>query len=79
MMEQQSPAQGKPSSPAPEVIIRTSTLQEIFNLDEGSVVLTYPATLSAQSYEDLADCLNLFLRKAKRRAERGDEDKSYLE
>jgi hypothetical protein len=44
-------------------------LQEIFNLDEGSVVLTYPASLSAQSYQDLSDYLELFLRKAKRRAQ----------
>jgi hypothetical protein len=49
-------------------------LQEIFNLDEGSVVLTYPASMSAQSYQDLADYLELFLRKAKRRAERNGEE-----
>jgi hypothetical protein len=54
--------------------MRGDALQEIFNLDEGSVILTYPASLSPQSYQDLSDYLELFLRKAKRRAERGDEE-----
>jgi len=39
-----------------------------------TVILTYPASLSPQSYQDLSDYLELFLRKAKRRAERGDEE-----
>jgi hypothetical protein len=43
--------------------------QEIFNLDEGPVTLTYPAALSVASYQDLEDHLAIFLRKAKRRAE----------
>ena len=42
--------------------------QEVFALDEGDVTLTFPASLSTQSYQDLADYLELFLRKAKRRA-----------
>jgi hypothetical protein len=54
--------------------MRGDALQEIFSLDEGSVILTYPASLSPQSYQDLSDYLELFLRKAKRRAERGDEE-----
>jgi len=54
--------------------MRGDALQEIFNLDERSVILTYPASLSPQSYQDLSDYLELFLRKAKRRAERGDEE-----
>ncbi len=41
--------------------------QEVFGLDEGDVTLTFPANLSAASYEDLEDHLALFLRKAKRR------------
>jgi hypothetical protein len=54
--------------------MRGDALQEIFNLDEGSVILTYPASRSPQSYQDLSDYLELFLRKAKRGAERGDEE-----
>lgn len=42
-------------------------LQEVFNLEEGPVTLTYPASLTEQSFEDLSDYLQLFLRKAKRR------------
>lgn len=49
-------------------------LQEVFNLEEGKVTLEFPATLSSDSYQDLADHLELFLRKAKRRAEKGDEE-----
>jgi hypothetical protein len=43
-------------------------LQEIFTLEEGPVTLTFPSTLSGESYQDLADHLEIFLRKAKRRA-----------
>ena len=43
-------------------------LQEQFNLEEGPVTLSYPASLSAESFQDLSDHLELFLRKAKRRA-----------
>jgi hypothetical protein len=43
-------------------------LQEVFNLQEGPVTLTFPASLSEESFEDLSDYLQLFLRKAKRRA-----------
>jgi hypothetical protein len=45
-------------------------LQEVFNLDEGPVTLNFPEHLSAESYEDLKDHLDLFLRKAKRQADR---------
>lgn len=46
---------------------KAGTLQEVFNLDEGPVTLTVPATLSAESYEDLQAQFELFLRRAKRR------------
>jgi hypothetical protein len=39
-----------------------------FNLGEGPVTLTLPADLSLDSYNDLADYFELFLRKAKRHA-----------
>jgi hypothetical protein len=48
-------------------------LQEIFNLEEGPVTLTFPVELSAESYQDLADHIAIFLRKAKRRSESGSE------
>lgn len=51
------------------LIVDSASLQEVFNLDEGPVTLTFPAKLSAASYEDLEDHLQIFLRKAKRRAE----------
>ena len=49
---------------------RGDVLQEVFNLDEGPVTLTFPASLSADSYADLKDHLDLFLRKAKRQADK---------
>lgn len=43
--------------------------REVFALDEGDLVISYPEELSLASYEDLQTYLELFLRKAKRRAE----------
>lgn len=43
-------------------------LQEVFNLEEGPVTVSFPAALSEDSFKDLSDHLELFLRKAKRRA-----------
>jgi len=54
----------------PSAPLRGDLLQEVFNLDEGPVTLTFPASLSAESYADLKDYLELFLRKAKRQAEK---------
>jgi hypothetical protein len=44
-------------------------LQEMFNLDEGPVTLSVPATLSPESYQDMADRIEIFLRGLKRRAD----------
>ncbi len=43
--------------------------QEVFSLDEGDVVLTFPGNLSPESYQDMESFFQLFLRKAKRRVE----------
>jgi hypothetical protein len=65
-MTTQSPAMEiKPRMPPSKV----GVLQEVFNLEEGPVTLMFPATLSSESYKDLADHLAIFLRKAKRRSE----------
>jgi hypothetical protein len=53
-------------------------LQEVFNLDEGPVTLSFPSDLSQESYEDLKDQLNLFLRRAERRASGGLRSKLAL-
>jgi hypothetical protein len=44
-------------------------LQEVFNLGEGPVTLIFPSDLSPESYEELEDGLQFFLRRAKRRAD----------
>ncbi len=43
-------------------------LQEVFHLDEGPVTLSFPGDLSPDSYEELKASLELFLRRAQRRA-----------
>jgi hypothetical protein len=40
--------------------------QDVFTLDEGSVVLQWPSSMSAESYEDFEGWLQLVLRKVKR-------------
>jgi hypothetical protein len=55
----------KPATPPPA---KPGMMQEIFALDEGPVTLTFPASLSSESYQDLADHIGIFLRKASRRA-----------
>jgi hypothetical protein len=46
-------------------------LQEVFNLDEGPVTLTFPSNLTQDSYEELESALKLFLLRQQRRARRG--------
>jgi hypothetical protein len=41
----------------------------MFNLDEGQVTLSVPATLSPESYQDMADRIEIFLRGLKRRSD----------
>jgi hypothetical protein len=43
-----------------------SVRQDIWNLDEGPVTLSYPAKMSAASYEDFESWIQLQLRKIKR-------------
>jgi hypothetical protein len=47
-------------------------LQEVFNLDQGPVTLTFPSNLTQDSYEELEAALQLFLRRAQRRAQWND-------
>lgn len=49
--------------PLPEPGMR----KEVITLDEGDVVITFPANLSADSFSDLEDHLRLFVRKMERR------------
>jgi hypothetical protein len=51
---------------------KSRMLQEIFNLDEGPVTLSFPSDLSPASFQDLQAYLQLFLRKTQRRAGAGD-------
>lgn len=58
-----SPAQ---QAQPPRVVAGPNVRQDTFSLDEGQVVLQWPAQLSEASYEDLKDWLELQLRKIKR-------------
>jgi len=62
-----------PPRSAPPVL-KGNVLQEVFNLEEGPVTLIVPASLSADSYEDLEAQLELFLRRAKRRVGKSGEE-----
>jgi hypothetical protein len=44
------------------------TRREVVSLDEGDVTITFPEALSPQSFEDLKDHLDLFVRKMQRRS-----------
>jgi hypothetical protein len=57
---------------------KSPMLQEIFNLDEGPVTLSFPSDLSQDSYEDLKDQLELFLRRAQRRARSKESPRSAV-
>jgi hypothetical protein len=50
----------------PQVAQTVGFRQDIFSLDEGPVVLRWPEKLSAESYEDFEDWIQLQLRKIKR-------------
>jgi hypothetical protein len=41
-------------------------MQERFDLDEGPVTLSVPSVLSPESYKDLADRIEIVLRRLKR-------------
>lgn len=44
-------------------------VQEKFDLDEGPVTLSVPSVLSPESYQDLADRIEILLRGLKRRSD----------
>lgn len=71
-----SRADALPMLPLPETPIANGSRKEVFALDEGDVTLIFPASLSQTSFEDLEAYLQVFLRKAKRRAniKSGDGD-----
>jgi hypothetical protein len=57
--------------------------REIITLDEGEVVLTFPEKISAASFDELKDRLDIFIRKMKKRAgyidiELGDDEADAL-
>lgn len=47
----------------------SGVLQEVFTLEEGPVTFSVPATLSPESYQDMADRIEIFLRGLKRRSD----------
>lgn len=55
-----------PNMASPNIQRPTGMKQDTFTLDEGPVVLQWPATMSATSYEDFNDWIELQMRKIKR-------------
>jgi len=64
--------QPSPQATRPDEAERSGMRREVFALDEGDVILTFPDSLSAASFHDLHGYLQLFVRKAQRRAGVGD-------
>ena len=58
----------RPAILTPPPAATSPMLQEVFNLDEGPVTLSFPSALTEESYEELKAQLELFLRRAQRRA-----------
>lgn len=48
--------------------------EEIFALDSGNVTLQWPATMTAEEYEDFEAWLTIIKRKAKRAVDTKEED-----
>ncbi len=57
-----------PELPEEQATLPVGNRREVFGLDEGDVTLIFPEHLSRESFEDLEGHLQLFLRKARRRA-----------
>lgn len=57
-----------PGSPqdTPRTSARPGTRQDVFSLVEGPVTIQWPAVISAESYQDLADWLDILKRKISR-------------
>lgn len=49
-------------------IMQPGMMQEVFNLEEGTVTLMFPGSMSEDSYQDLEDRLKIVLRGLKRRS-----------
>jgi hypothetical protein len=62
------PPNAPPMLPEDDPSPPPGTRKEVFALDEGDVVLTFPEEMSAASFEDLDGYFKLFLKKARRRA-----------
>jgi len=68
--QREPPAAGRPSPSTPS---EAPTEEERFVTDEGAVIIRFPQDLGLASIEDLDEFLALFLKKARRRAERQQE------
>ena len=57
-------------SPHKPITPKVGMNSDTFTLDEGQVILQWPANMSPESYEDFKSWLDLVARKAKRAAVR---------
>ncbi|QPF94100.1 hypothetical protein [Bradyrhizobium commune] len=72
MNEAQLAADAKRLLDTPVHLIK-KPVQEVFNLPEGTVTITFPQRLSVESYQDMEDQLELLLRRVKRQIAKDDE------
>lgn len=64
--EADQPAESRVTTEALMTVLSRPVRQDVFNLDEGPVVLNYPAKMSAESFEDFEGWIQLQLKKIKR-------------
>lgn len=62
------PPRGTIKEPPDHTPLPKGVRREVFDLDDGEVVLTYPEDLSKESFIDLKSYIEIFLQKARRRA-----------
>jgi hypothetical protein len=56
-------AQNQPSATIPQPTQQNPGRQDVFSLAEGPVIIQWPAYLSAESFQDLGDWLDIVKRK----------------
>jgi hypothetical protein len=74
-------AKKKPSGdddpPARRRVMQAGIKEDVFNLEEGPVVVQYPERLTQESFEDFESYLQLVLRRAKRSVMKDDKENRH--
>ena len=72
-----APPRPKGTSGQPEEPLRSGNRREVITFDEGDVVISFPENLFSDSFGDLRDHLDLFIKTMQRRADRKDDEAAH--